>query len=103
LHNEPAPRIPLARSNAIAVRQQSPLPVRIIRICLGAIDPTTSFQKLSFRPRGGNAQAPHRCDTTGFGDRVMDGKYAMNAFKHAFPNDQSGGTVRVTYDVEELN
>ena len=23
-----------------------------------------SCQKLSFRPRGGNAQAPHRCDTT---------------------------------------
>jgi len=32
---------------------------RIVRICLRAIDPTTSCQKLSFRPRGGNAQAPH--------------------------------------------
>jgi hypothetical protein len=58
---------------------------RIIRICLRAIDPlrhrpalqvvgqglasearlpsTKSCRKLSSRPRGGNAQAPHRCDT----------------------------------------
>jgi fatty acid desaturase/two-component sensor histidine kinase len=27
----------------------------------------------------------------------------INAFKHAFPTDRSGGTVRVTYDVAELN
>jgi hypothetical protein len=70
---------------------------RIIRIIIRTVDPlrygpalqvvgrglasdarlpsTKSCRKLSSRPRGGNAQAPHRCDTTGFGDCVMDGKY----------------------------
>jgi hypothetical protein len=54
---------------------------RIVRVNLTSSGGLTdSCQKLSSWPRGGNAHAPHRSDTTGLvGDRVMDGKYASKS------------------------